>query len=104
MKSYRSLSLGSVLTILLASFVTNTLPAQGQPASKPLSHPASRNVPTLSRPMDKGPALFVDAAKGSEQQDGSQQTPWRSVNHAVKQLKDGELGDPRHHSAVGFSQ
>jgi hypothetical protein len=37
MTSYRSLSLGSVLTVLLTSFVTNTLPAQGQPPSKPLS-------------------------------------------------------------------
>ncbi len=90
MTSYRSLSLGSVLTVLLTSFVTNTLLAQGQPASKPLSHPASRSVPTASRPMDKGPAFFVDAVKGNDQQDGSQSAPWRSVNHAFTKLKAGD--------------
>lgn len=40
--------------------------------------------------MDKGPAYFVDPVKGSDRQDGTQQKPWQTANHAVKQLKPGD--------------
>ena len=56
-----------------------------------MSHPPTRPLPTASdRPMDKGPARFVDAAKGDDQNDGSQAKPWKTLQHAAAQLKPGD--------------
>ena len=55
------------------------------------SHPPMRPLPAAStRPMDKGPALFVDPIKGEDKQDGSQAKPWKTIQHGVKRLKPGE--------------
>ena len=55
------------------------------------SHPPMRPLPVASsRPMGDGPARFVDAARGDDQQDGSQVKPWRSLQHAVSQLVPGQ--------------
>ena len=40
--------------------------------------------------MYKGPAYFVDAMKGDDKNDGKAATPWKSIGHAVKQLKAGD--------------
>lgn len=42
------------------------------------------------RPLAPGPVRYVDAAKGDDQADGSEQTPWRSIQHAVDQLTAGD--------------
>jgi hypothetical protein len=56
-----------------------------------VSHPPMRPLPTASnRPLEKGPGYFVDPVKGSDQQDGSQAKPWKSVAHAVARLKPGD--------------
>src|SRR6266545_4765799 len=55
------------------------------------SHPPMRPLPVPSkRPLDKGPAYFVDPGKGNDKQNGAQTTPWKTVSHAVKQLKPGD--------------
>lgn len=58
---------------------------------KVLSHPPIRKLPPpAKRPFDKGPAFFVDAAKGDNKNDGSEKAPWRTVNHGLKRLKAGD--------------
>jgi hypothetical protein len=55
------------------------------------SHPPMRPLPTaIAMPLAKGPALFVDAAKGDDKHDGSATKPWKSIQHAVKRLKPGD--------------
>jgi hypothetical protein len=56
-----------------------------------LSHPPLRPLPAPSgRALAKGPARFVDAARGNDGHDGSKGRPWRTVNHALKQLRPGD--------------
>ncbi len=55
------------------------------------SHPPLRPLPVPSdRPAAAGPARFVDAARGRDAQDGGKDKPWRTINHALKQLKPGD--------------
>ncbi|MBI4024980.1 MAG: right-handed parallel beta-helix repeat-containing protein [Verrucomicrobia bacterium] len=71
-----------------------------------LSHPPMRPLPTASqRPLEKGPAFFVDAAKGEDKQDGSESKPWKTINYAAKKLKPGDTlylrgGIYREHLAI----
>ncbi len=66
------------------------LPATPDPASI-RSHPPTRPLPTPSdRPMADGPARFVDAQNGRDDVDGSLESPWRTVQHAVDQLEPGD--------------
>jgi hypothetical protein len=44
-----------------------------------------------SRPLTEGNALYVDGANGSDEQDGTQERPWRTVNHAVRQMLPGDV-------------
>ena len=56
-----------------------------------LSHPPLRPLTiTSNRPMGKGPAHFVDAAKGDDKSEGTESKPWRTLAHAAGQLKPGE--------------
>lgn len=83
----RSITLaGTVFAILLLK--ADSLDAA---ETKFLTHPPMRPLPTAAdRPMAAGPALFVDATKGSDQNDGSEKQPWRTLQHAVKKLKPGD--------------
>ena len=57
---------------------------------KYLSHPPLRlNPPPSSRPLSTGPAFHVDAATGDDANDGSKDSPWKTINHALKHLKAG---------------
>jgi hypothetical protein len=40
--------------------------------------------------MDEGPARFVDAKIGNDQNDGSKSKPWKTLRHAVSSLKAGD--------------
>jgi hypothetical protein len=40
--------------------------------------------------MEKGAGYFVDPVKGSDQETGSQAKPWKTLAHAVGQLKPGD--------------
>src|SRR5262245_34108648 len=56
-----------------------------------VSHPPLRNaLPPSNRPRTAGPAYFVDAARGNNQHDGSEQAPWKTISHALTQLKPGD--------------
>src|SRR5690242_18573441 len=55
------------------------------------SHPPVRPLPSPStRPMDKGPARFVDATRGKDSNDGSEKNPWKTINHALTLLSAGD--------------
>jgi hypothetical protein len=55
------------------------------------SHPPIR-PPAIasSRPMEKGPAHFVDARTGDDANDGSETKPWRTIHHALEKVAAGE--------------
>jgi len=56
-----------------------------------VSHPPMRPLPVPStRPPAKGPARFVDAKRGSDAGDGSQNSPWKTLGHALTQLLAGD--------------
>jgi Protein of unknown function (DUF1565) len=66
------------------------LHAQPAPA-KPLSHPTLRPLPEISqRPLATGPGFFVDPVQGKDDAAGHEKAPWRTINHALKQLKAGD--------------
>jgi len=55
------------------------------------SHPPMRALPVASaRPQADGPALFVDAAKGDDANDGSLAKPWKTLAHAIPKLQPGD--------------
>src|SRR5262249_8647071 len=70
----------------------STLLQAAQPsAEKPLSHPPLRPLPELSkRALGRDPSHFVDPAKGKDDAAGSEKAPWRTINHALKQLSPGD--------------
>ena len=54
------------------------------------SHPRLRPAPQASnRPAAEGPARYVSPA-GNDSNDGSINSPWRTVQHAVNQVRAGE--------------
>ncbi len=58
---------------------------------KILSHPPLRPLPEISkRPLGKGAAFFVAPKSGRNDSPGSEREPWRTVNHALKQLSAGD--------------
>jgi len=55
------------------------------------SHPAMRPLPTIStRSLTSGPLKVVDARGGNDDNDGTQDRPWKTLHHAVKNLSPGE--------------
>ena len=55
------------------------------------SHPALRPMPEVSqRPIVQGPGFYVDPVRGKDDAAGNEQAPWRTVNHAMKQLSAGD--------------
>jgi len=50
-----------------------------------------RSLPMVSqRAKTDGPAKFVDAAKGNDASDGSEQKPWKTLGHAMLHVAPGE--------------
>lgn len=73
---------------MLFSLLTMAMRAETPPI---LSHPPLRVPVTKSdRPMADGPAYFVDAAKGSDEADGSRDQPWKTIQSALTRLKPGD--------------
>jgi hypothetical protein len=80
-------SLGVVA--LLLAFQNLASAAETAPTIRPLS--PTRPLPVASmRPKDAGPARFVDAKRGDDQNDGSEQRPWKTLQHGVRQLRPGD--------------
>src|SRR5689334_10539187 len=46
-------------------------------------------LPISKRPLDAGPAVFVDAQKGADDATGSEQAPFKTVARALKQVQPG---------------
>ncbi len=65
--------------------LANPLIAQTKYASH---RPTRTNPPPSKRPLATGPSYFV-STEGSDANKGTKAAPWRTVGHAVKQLKAG---------------
>jgi hypothetical protein len=79
-----------VSCILVAVFSTNEFIAAKDGATY-LSHPPMRPLPTpAKRELAKGPAHFVDGARGNDSAAGTEQAPWKTLRHSLRQLKPGE--------------
>ena len=79
-----------VFGVLLAimHFLGDECPAR-QGASR--SHAPLRELPPIAnRPMSEGPAYFVDAKAGRDSNPGSEDRPWGTINHALKQRQAGD--------------
>lgn len=78
-----SLRLGVLLALALAS-----LPLS---AAEFASHPPQRPLPQASpKPREPGPAKFVDASLGNDQNDGTEAKPWRTLGRALRKLQPGD--------------
>ena len=77
-----------VIGVLILAGAAPYLHAQPE---KMLSHPPMRPLPEIARrPLDKGPGFFVDPVAGKDAADGKEKSPWRTINHALKQLSAGD--------------
>lgn len=55
------------------------------------SHPPMRPLPTpLIAPLTSDPKHFVDPTRGDDSNAGTSQAPWKTLTHAVRQLKPGD--------------
>ena len=55
------------------------------------SHEPMRPLPTAAKlTLADGPRRFVDAAKGNDAAVGTEQAPWRTLAHSLRQLKPGD--------------
>jgi MYXO-CTERM domain-containing protein len=61
--------------------------AEAQYASRPPIRPLPR---PSQRPRAPGPAVFVDAARGNDMNDGSEATPWKTLGSAIPRLRPGQ--------------
>jgi hypothetical protein len=79
----------SLLHLFGFALILGISPAQAAPAYQ--SHPPQRPLPVpLQAPLQKGPAFFVDAARGDDSADGSKEKPWKTIQHGADRLKPGE--------------
>lgn len=73
--------LASTALIVLGADDAKRFPSH--PPLHPLAEPSKR-------PLANGPSRFVDAVKGNDANDGSEQKPWKSINHALPKLEPGD--------------
>lgn len=56
------------------------------------SHPPQRPLPKATgRELTKGPAYHVDPVRGDDRNDGSRAKPYKTMQHAVRRLKPGDV-------------
>ncbi len=80
-----------IAVMLVSMALVADLAAAAEPATSDWSRRPMRPLPAASaRPLATGPARFVDARQGADKNDGSQAKPWRTLQHAVNQLKPGD--------------
>src|SRR5262249_5538945 len=78
-----------LLAPLALAVLTEALFAQT--TGKIRSHPPLRPLPVLGkRSLAKGPGFFVDSARGKDDAQGKDTSPWRTIKHALKHLKAGD--------------
>jgi len=84
-KSFKRIA---VVVLAFAAVVAFGLPSG---AEDKLSHRPLRKLPTPSeRPAAAGANKYADAARGSDEADGSAERPWRTIGHALTQLRAGD--------------
>ena len=55
------------------------------------SHPPMRPLPMATKtPLPAGPVLYVDPARGDDKNAGTEQAPWKTLAHSLRQLKPGD--------------
>src|SRR5262245_47284757 len=68
--------------------------AQSPPASSNRSYPSHPPMRPLPQPVKRtianGPKRFVDAKRGNDAAAGTEQAPWRTLQHAARQLRPGD--------------
>ncbi|HUG20864.1 MAG TPA: hypothetical protein VMM56_17880 [Planctomycetaceae bacterium] len=78
------------MTLLLISLTLNNTPTAFGTEQIVRTHTPMRPLPTAGdRPLGEGPAKFVDSNKGDDAHDGSEARPWKSLHHALRELKPG---------------
>ncbi|MCA9116345.1 MAG: hypothetical protein KDA79_14765, partial [Planctomycetaceae bacterium] len=84
------------LLCLLAVFCVGLQLLQGEAVAAAAgqtfaSHPPARPLPVAAaRPLPEGTVRYVDAARGNDTAAGTEQSPWKTLGHAVSQLHPGE--------------
>lgn len=73
--------------IVGAALAASVVSAAGPIVSHP---PLRQNPPPSERERAAGPAYFVDPAKGDDAASGTEQQPWRTIEHAARQLAAGD--------------
>ncbi|MCS6852808.1 MAG: hypothetical protein NZ700_16745 [Gemmataceae bacterium] len=60
-------------------------------AAGPVSHPPMRPLPkAIGGELAKGPTRFVDPVRGDDTHTGTADAPWKSLRHALRQLRPGD--------------
>ena len=78
-------------TTFLAALTIAGIAAVCSAQTKYASHPPLRTAPPPSdRPMEKGPAHFVDAQRGNDANAGTKEAPWKTLGHSLEQLMPGD--------------
>lgn len=76
----------SLLLVLISLRVDALLAAD--PAA---SHPPMRPLPVArAKPLAEGEKRFVDPARGDDTASGAENAPWKTLAHALRQLKPGD--------------
>lgn len=80
----------------------------GAAHARPKTHPPQRPLPEPSkRPLAKGPAFHVDAARGDDCNDGSEKKPFKTLRRGLRKLKPGDtlyLRGGVYHEKVSLSR
>lgn len=79
------------LLVIAVGLLAATAGAVGQAADMSFaSHPPMRPLPVARKTaLTAGAKLFVDTARGNDSAAGTEQAPWKTLKHAVRQLKPG---------------
>ncbi len=78
------------LSLLLGGVISAPTVGMGDSLAAEMSHPPLRALPEpTQRPRESGPSFVVDAARGDDSAAGTEQAPWKSLAHALTQLRPG---------------
>jgi hypothetical protein len=81
-------TLGLPTTLCALAALSFALPAL---AADVRSHPPLRQNPKpFAGPAAQGPGYFVHPLKGDDAKDGTKNAPWRTIRHALTQLRPGQ--------------
>lgn len=80
-----------VLFMFVSTVLSAAAPVDVHREYRPTAHPPMRPLPVASaRPTPAGNLRFVEPALGDDAQPGSKEQPWKTLAHALRQLKPGD--------------